>query len=381
MPNEILTTVYSQHTIFLQRIGATQGNAVIPYLTLIEEDVQRIFNRYRDRPKTAANQAAIQKAINEASRGHLQDYITQLKVSNREIGTNEAEFAAATLDKIVIRDDFESVIPSAAQVNAIAIATPIKLSGTEFTTYSTMMRNYWTKWSDEIDAAVQNGFVSGQSINEIADNVFNEMRLQKSTTSKNLLNRAHRSAKAVATTGVNHYSNQARIAFGEENRNIIKGYRGISVLDSRTSRVCKRYDQVVRTPKDKDWSSFVPPRHRWCRSAIVYEVDERFKLNDKDTKRASSFNVDGKRDPKPVSSEGIYYQKMKELKESDQDFALKSPTLGEAFRKLDNPTEFAESTVNSLGQPLTIKEMREADNALGDILKDMEQKKNAKRKT
>ncbi len=76
---------------------------------------------------------------------------------------------------------------------------------------------------------------------------------------------------------------------------------------------------MVRTPKDKDWSAFVPPRHRWCRSAIVYEVDERYKLDDKDTKRASSFEVDGKRDPKPVSSEGIYYSKMKELKASDQD--------------------------------------------------------------
>ena len=375
MPNEILTTVYSQHTVFLQRIGATQGNAVVPYLHLIEEDVQRIFNRYRDRAKTPANQIAIQEAINEASRGHLQDYINELKKSNREIGANEAEFAVDTLNKIVIRDDFESVVPSAAQVNAIAIATPIKLSESEYTTYTSMMRNYWAKWSDEIDAAVQNGFVNGTSINEIANQVFDEMRLQKSTTSKNLLNRAHRSAKAVAVTGTNHYSNQARIAFGEENSDVVKGYRGISVLDSRTSRVCQRYDQVVRTPKDKDWSAFVPPRHRWCRSAIVYEVDERFSLDDKDTKRASSFEVDGKRDPKPVSSEGIYYSKMKELKAADQDNALKSPTLGKAFRKLDNPTEFAKSMTDSFGDPLTIKEMRSADNALGDILRDMEKKK------
>ncbi len=380
MPNEILTTVYSAHTVWLQRVGATQGNDVIPFLRLIEEDIQRIFNTYRDRPKTAANQAAITKAIDAASRGHLQDYITGLKKSNREVGTNEAEFAASALNKIVIRDDFELIVPSAAQVNAIAIATPIKLSDTEFTTYTTMMRNYWVKWSDEIDAAIQNGFVNGTSINEIANNVFDEMRLQKSTTSKNLLNRAHRSAKGVATMGVNHYATQARLAFGEENSGIVKGYRGISVLDSRTSRVCQRYDQVVRTPKDKDWSAFVTPRHRWCRSAIVYEVDERFSLDDKDTKRASSFEVDGLRDPKPVSSEGIYYSKMKELKASDQDNALKSPTLGKAFRKLNNPTEFAESTVNSLGQPLTIKEMREADNELGLILQEMERKKKAKRK-
>ena len=88
MPNEILTTVYSQHTIFLQRIGATQGNAVIPFLNLIEADVQRIFNLYRDRAKTAFNQKQIQDAIRESTRKHLRDYTVMLKASKRDIGNN-----------------------------------------------------------------------------------------------------------------------------------------------------------------------------------------------------------------------------------------------------------------------------------------------------
>ena len=82
---------------------------------------------------------------------------------------------------------FETVIPTAAQVNAVAVATPIHLGGNSYTTYKTMTKNYWQKWSNEIDSAVQAGFVSGQTINEIADNVFSQMRLQKSTTSKNIL--------------------------------------------------------------------------------------------------------------------------------------------------------------------------------------------------
>jgi len=368
MPNEILTTVYSQHTVFLQRIGATQGNAVIPFLQLIEDDVQRIFNRYLDRPKTAANQAAITKAIDEASRGHLQDYISQLKKSNREIGTNEAEFAASTLDKIVVRDDFASTVPSAAQVNAVAIATPIQLSESAYTTYNSMMSNYWRKWADEIDALVQNGFVNGQTIGQIANNVFSQMRLQKSTTSKNLLNRAHRSAKSVAITGTNHYANVARIEFVDQNDDILTGYRLISVVDSRTSQKCRSLDQKF-IPKDSPkLSSFTPPLHTNCRTALVYEVDDRFKLDDKDTKRASSFEVDGKLDPKPVSSEGIYYDKMKALNASDQDNIL-GPTLGKAFRKMNNPSEFADATIDTLGNPLSISDMKKKDNELGAILR------------
>ncbi len=357
MPNEILTTVYSQHTVYLQRIGATQGNAVIPYLELIEADVQRIFNRYRDRAKTAANQVAIQKAINEAARGHLQSYINELKKSNREIGTNEAEFAADTLNKIVINNDFESIVPSAAQVNAVAIAAPIQLSESSYTTYNTMMSNYWRKWTDEIDALVQNGFVNGQNINEIANNVFSQMRLEKSTTSKNTLSRARRSAKSVAITGTNHYANTARINFVDKNDNILKGYRLIAVVDSRTSQKCRALDQKFIAKDSSRLSSLTPPLHINCRTALVYEVDERYSLDDKDTKRASSFEVDGKRDPKPVSSEGIYYEKMKSLKAADQDNIL-GPSLGRAFRKMDNPTEFANATIDSLGNPLTIAEMK-----------------------
>jgi SPP1 gp7 family putative phage head morphogenesis protein len=368
MPNEILTTVYSQHTIYLQRIGATQGNAVIPYLNAIEEDVQRIFNKYRDRPKTAANQAAIQKAIDESSRGHLQAYVNELKKSNRDIGLNEAEFAADSLDQIVLNDDFEANKPSSAQVNAIATATPIQLSESSYTTYNTMMSNYWRKWTDEIDSLVQAGFVDGQTINQIADEVFKQMRLEKSTTSKNTLNRAHRSAKSVAITGTNHYANTARIAFVDQNDKILKGYRLIAVVDSRTSQKCRGLDQKF-IPKDSPrLSSFTPPLHVNCRTALVYEVDDRFKLDDKDTKRASSFEVDGKRDPKPVSSEGIYYDKMKPLKAADQDNIL-GPTLGKAFRKMDNPSEFANATIDTLGNPLTIKEMIKKDNELGRILR------------
>ena len=86
MPVEILTTIYSQHTIHLQRVGATEGLKVIPFLEAIENDVVSILNKYRKRRVTPALQELIQKQINEATRKHLQDYTAQLKVENRAIG-------------------------------------------------------------------------------------------------------------------------------------------------------------------------------------------------------------------------------------------------------------------------------------------------------
>lgn len=369
MPSELLTTIYSQHTVYLQRIGATQGNDSVPYLRLIEEGVRRVFDRYRDRPKTAANQAAILKAISELSTGHLQDYIRELKKSHREIGIHEAEFADDTLNKVVVNDDFDTVVPSAAQVTAIAKATPIQISGTSYTTYNKMMTNYWQKWGGEVDALIQVGFVNGKTINEIADGVLKEMRLEKSPISKTVLSRAKRSAKAVAITGTNHYANNARVSYVNANDEILVGYRLISVLDSRTSQQCRALDQRVIAKDDKNLSKFTPPLHINCRTAMTYEVADKYKLDREDSRRAQNFDVDGKRDPKQVSSEGIYYDKMSKLSKDDQD-AILGPTLGKAFRKMDNPAEFAKATIDSLGKPYTIEEMRRnRSNTIGRILR------------
>jgi outer membrane cobalamin receptor len=116
-----------------------------------------------------------------------------------------------------------------------------------------------------------------------------------------------------------------------------------------------------------------------CRSALTYEVDDRFKLDTDKTKKASSFNVDGKRDPKPVDSDSIYYENLKKLSARDQDAAIGS-TLGKALRQMD-AKKFAKMTGDSMNNPLTIKQMREKNNTLGLILQAQAKAKKTKPKT
>ena len=368
MPAEKLTTIYSQHTIYLQRLGASEGLKVTPYLVAIENDVVSILNKYRKRKVTPTLQADIQKQIREATRKHLQDYTSQLKVENRALGAYEGEFAATTLNGIVKADDFNATVPSAAAVNSVATITPIKLGSNSYTSYSSMMKNYWGKWSDEVHGIVQAGFLEGSTIPEITNAITSQMDLSKSGTTKSVLDRARRSAKQLAVTGTNHYANTARIAFVDQNDEILKGYRFLAVNDSRTSTRCRALDQRVFKADDSKLNSATPPLHPNCRSALTYEVDDRFKLDASETKKASSFNVDGKRDPKPIDSDSIYYANIKKLKASDQDNIL-GPTLGKAFRKMDNPAQFAKATLDDQFNPLTIKQMKAKNNELGRILR------------
>ena len=367
MSDEKLTTIYSQHTIHVQRVGATEGLKVIPYLESIENDVVSILNKYRKRKVTTALQIKIQGEIDAATRKHLQDYTSQLKVENRALGAYEAEFAATALNGVVINDDFNATVPSAAAVNSVAIITPIKLSENSYSSYSSMMKNYWGKWSDEIHGVVQAGFLEGSTIPEITSAITAQMDLSKSGTTKSVLDRARRSAKQLAITGTNHYANTARIAFVDKNDDILKGYRFLAVNDSRTSRTCARLDQTTYLKDDPKLSSVTPPLHPNCRSALTFDVDDRFKLDPAETKKASSFNVDGKRDPKPIDSDSIYYENLKKLNARDQDAAI-GPTLGKALRQMD-AAKFAKMTGDSMNNPLTIKQMKQKNNELGRILR------------
>jgi SPP1 gp7 family putative phage head morphogenesis protein len=372
MSDEKLTTIYSQHTIHVQRVGATEGLKVIPYLESIENDVVSILNKYRKRRVTIDLQVKIQDEIDTATRKHLQDYTSQLKVENRELGTYEGEFAASTLNGLVENDEFKAVAPTAAAVNSIATITPVKLSDNSYSSYSSMMRSYWGKWSDEVHGVVLDGFRKGQTIPEITNAITAQMDLSKSGTTKSVLDRARRSARQLAITGTNHYANTARIAFVDKNDDILKGYRFLAVNDSRTSRTCARLDQTTYAKDDPKLSGVTPPLHPYCRSALTFDVDDRFKLDASDTKKASSFEVDGKREGKPVDSDSIYYENLKKLGERKDGWkdidAVIGPTLGKALRKMD-AREFAKQTGDSMNNPLTIKQMKASNNELGRILR------------
>jgi len=365
MNSDNLTTIYSHHTAQIQRIGATEGRKVLPHLERIEDAVVDILNKYRKRNITLELQLKIEAEIEEVTRKELQDYVSALKVENRALGDYESSFAISTLSSS-LPESVVLVAPTAAEVNRRAVATPVKIGSGSFTSYTSLMKNYWSKYADEINGVVKNGFQNGTSIREVTNAILEELDLSKSGTTKSALDRARRGARQLAITGNNHYANTARIEFVNKNDNVLKGYRFLAVQDSRTSSPCRSLDQRVFKVDDPKLSTVTPPLHPNCRSALTYEVADKYKIDSGE--KASSFEVDGKRDPKVIDSDGIYYANLSKLKASDQDAVLGS-TLGKAMRKLDNPSQFAKLLLDNQNRPLTIKELTQQNNALGRILR------------
>lgn len=372
MPAEILTTLASQQAADLQRVANNIGADIVPYLKRIEEGVEKILRPYYDLSITAIRQEKIIKEIRELTNKEYSDYNKHYKAQMKLVSNEEIAAGVIAIDS-AIESDVEISEPSKTDVNTAILATPIQQGDKSWNTYNGMQESFKAQYVDEIVNAVVAASSSSANGKELESQVYSLIHYYGRKASKTVLDRSRRSANAMAATGVNHVSNVTRVQFGEANKKLVKGYRFIAVLDSSTSQTCRSSDQEVMAydnPKFKNWS---PPRHRGCRSALAYEVDERYKLDPDKTKRASSFRVDGLQDPKPVSSKTIYYNDMSKLKASDQD-AILGPTLGKAFRKgladgTMTPESFAKATVDSLYQPLTIKQMSERNNRLGELLR------------
>ena len=102
------------------------------------------------------------------------------------------------------------------------------------------------------------------------------VRLLKGTKKLNyadgLMSKMGKQTATVVRTSMQHVNNAARQVVWAENDDIIKGYRWVSTLDSRTSQTCQDLDGEVFDVGEGP----LPPAHPNCRSTTVAELDNRF---------------------------------------------------------------------------------------------------------
>jgi hypothetical protein len=149
-------------------------------------------------------------------------------------------------------------------------------------------------------------------------------------------------------TAVQHASAQARQAVWEENDDIIDGYVWISVLDNRTTQICRSLDgQFFKLGKGP-----VPPIHIGCRSVTVAHIKDVDVFAH--TTRASKGDKGGAQVPASMT----YYEWLKTQPASFQDDAIgveRGKLLRDGGMSAD---QFAKLQLNSNFQPLTLDQMR-----------------------
>ena len=134
---------------------------------------------------------------------------------------------------------------------------------------------WWAKQAEDtafrFAAQVRQGVAQGETLNQIVDRIVGNPKKGIAGT----MDIARRHASTLTHDAIMQISNDARMATYQENENLLRGYRQLSTLDSRTSAICVAYSGATWNLNYKPMEgTTLPfnngcPRHPGCRSVIV----------------------------------------------------------------------------------------------------------------
>lgn len=209
--------------------------------------------------------------------------------------------------------------PSATLLRSVVVSRPFQ---------GAILRDWAKKMEkaqlDRIWRHIQLGITEGESIDQMSRRLTGTraLGLKDGQWSKD-----KRNAEALVRTTVNHVTNRAHLATLEENPDLFPYYRWVSILDSRTTPICRsRAGKVYKTTNGPR-----PPAHWGCRSTIV---------------GLSKFE-----DPE---SEPRFDDWLKSQSAKEQDEIL-GPSRGRLFRKGGLSVR---QFVSGSGKPLTLKQLK-----------------------
>ena len=140
--------------------------------------------------------------------------------------------------------------PAAEQIRQAIIGKPFTGETLEgwFTSLKQSARDRFTR-------EINRGVVEGRT----TDQIIRAIRYE------GYMDTTRRQTATVVRTAINHTANETRMQLFKQNEDIIKGYKWVATLDSRTSAICASRDGRIYQP-DR-----VPalPAHPNCRSAIT----------------------------------------------------------------------------------------------------------------
>ena len=180
---------------------------------------------------------------------------------------SEQIFYNNTLNMVLSNSDLVLPVTAPAEGRAYSLTrrTPINLQDGRTGRYLEELRNSGLKANRYIRDNVRRAFTLGLTISVLSSTLFSR------TTG--LFNSIFRSARTTANLLGQHATSTTRTNFYESNREIIRGYKWVSVLDQRTSDTCQYLSERVWIYDNPQASSLPgpisPPAHYNCRSTTT----------------------------------------------------------------------------------------------------------------
>lgn len=334
----------TRHSVMLERLKAGEVKKFEKYLRQIDTVVRDQLTR---------------KELTTYGRGRLEEFLARVdgklldiykaygdvvQADLVDIALYESTFEASSLNHAFTID---AVVPSNAVIRAAVFSYPLQVSGIDGGKLLKPFLSGWTRTEAmRVTNTIRLGFGQGQTNAQIIQAV-------RGTAAQNftdgVLAISNRNAASVVQTAIQHVATTARMETLKANPDVVKGYRWISTLDSKTSLQCKGLDgRVFEVGKGP-----VPPAHIKCRSSIT-PVTALEAIFSKGATRASV----GENGGGQVDASLSYYKWLATQPASFQDAAL-GPVRGKLFRNGGlTPEKFATLQLNSKFKPLTLAELK-----------------------
>ena len=244
------------HQVWLQRYSTSTVRKIIGLLNLSD---RRIVERLAAQDMTdlsRGRQETLLKSIRTIMAGAYGKAVGALTSELASFAGYEAGYAADMLAR-ALPPVIDTVRPGPAQVVASAKARPFQ--GRLLSEWGADLEETAFK---RVRDTIRTGVLEGRTTDQIVRDI-RGTRARK--YADGILERNRREVESVVRTAVNHTSQVARNETYAANKDLLKGVRWVSTLDSRTTPVCAARDGTVY-PVD---SGPRPPAHFGCRSTTT----------------------------------------------------------------------------------------------------------------
>lgn len=334
-----LDDIATRYQVYLERLKAADYRTFNQVLNQLVDVVQKELGaRELSEMSRARIEQMIVRIVNEQT-DNIRAAVQTLMAGLKDISVYSYEFEAGSImTATTVRGIAEEVqrtrIWEAVRTQPLAMKGELledmlsELTDTQITATKNLVRR-----------AHAEGWTTRQALQ-----VFRGTR--KNRYSDGIVNKVARSNETVIRTAIQHAASTARLQVWKDNPEIIKEYRIVATLDSRTTPQCRALDgqkfQVGKGP--------VPPLHRGCRSTTVAVVDSKYDFLDEGATRASATG--------PVSQDLTYYAWLRTQSATFQDSVI-GKARGRLLRNGGlTIEEFTRLQLNRTFEPLTLDEMR-----------------------
>jgi SPP1 gp7 family putative phage head morphogenesis protein len=319
------------------------------YIDDFDNFVQRIDDLIRNALAAAAvdkvnqlTQVAYEnlvQAIKSILDEQLTGYTDELEKHLEALAEDESRFTVAA---------FEAALADGTDIHSPELGVPWRFaSNSPVQAGGLLLGDYIAAWVAQEVAAfegvIRNSYAQGWTVQQV-------ITFARGTRARNytdgMLGKLQRDLATMVRTSVQHVSNSSRASVYEANSALVSGYRWVSVLDLKTTPVCRSLDGQVFDLGNGP----LPPAHPNCRSTTIPEFVDGTKFREGDTRPTMTGLV---------SSDMTYYDWLLEQPAAFQDAVL-GPTRGKLLRNGGlSAEEFARLNLGRTFKPLTLDQMRQ----------------------